>query len=138
MNDEFETPLDKQIREAREKGAFEGLPGKGRPIQWDDDSMVPDDQRLANQVLKNAGFLPEWIMESQEIDHDYQAALRSLALSRAARAEGRLDETGWQAALVSYSQQIADLNRRILRYNLRAPNEQLQRGLYSTEPPSHP
>ena len=138
MNDDFEQSIDKIIREAREKGAFDDLAGKGKPIQWDDDSLVPDDQRLANQVLKNAGFVPNWVMESQEIDQAYQIARKDLALAKAARERGRLDEAGWQAARTRYSQQIGELNRRILKYNLRAPSSQLQRVQYPIEPPSQP
>lgn len=138
MNDEFEQPIDKIIREAREKGAFEDIQGKGKPIQWGDDALVPDDQRMANQVLKNAGFLPDWLEESRQIDQDYQTARRYLELSRTARAEGRLEESSWQMALAAYTRQMIDLNRRILKYNLRAPSPALQRGQYSTEAPSQP
>jgi hypothetical protein len=93
---------------------------------------------MAYKVMKDAGFLPEWLLESKEIDADYQAALRSLERAGAERANGRLDYAGWQSALAAYTRQVAELNRRILRYNLRAPNEQLQRGLYPTEPPGQP
>ncbi len=138
MNDDFEQSIDKIIREARDKGAFDDLAGKGKPFRWDDDSLVPDDQRLANQVLKNAGFVPDWVMESQEIDQAYLAARKDLALAKTAREEGRLNEAGWQAARAHYTQQISQLNRRILSFNLRAPSSQLQRGQYPVEPPSQP
>jgi hypothetical protein len=138
VNDDFEQSIDKIIREAREKGAFDDLAGKGKPIRWDDDSLVPDDQRLANQVLKNAGFVPDWVMESQEIDQAYLDARKNLKLAKTARDEGRLDEAGWQAAKAHYTQQIGQLNRRILSFNMRAPSSQLQRGQYPVEPPSQP
>jgi len=51
--EEFEQPIDKIIREARDKGEFDHLPGKGKPIRWEDETLVPDEQRLVNRVLKN-------------------------------------------------------------------------------------
>lgn len=49
---------EQRIAEAAERGAFEQLPGAGRPLELDDDSMVPPDLRMAYKVLKNAGYLP--------------------------------------------------------------------------------
>ena len=42
-------------------------PGKGRPLVLDDDSLVPEDMRLAHRVLKNAGYLPEQLQLRGEI-----------------------------------------------------------------------
>ncbi|UZP66550.1 DUF1992 domain-containing protein [Desulfovibrio mangrovi] len=52
------TIAEQRIAEATEKGAFEQLPGAGRPLELEDDSMVPPDLRMAYKVLKNAGYLP--------------------------------------------------------------------------------
>jgi len=47
-----------RIEEAIERGALDNLPGAGRPLQLDDDSMVPENLRVAYRILKNAGYLP--------------------------------------------------------------------------------
>ena len=55
----FETIAERRIAEAVAHGEFDGLPGAGRPLEFDDDSMVPLELRMAHRILKNAGFLPD-------------------------------------------------------------------------------
>src|SRR5262249_54438050 len=47
-----------RIRAAQDEGVFDNLPGKGKPLNLDDDTGVPEDMRLMFKVLKNAGCLP--------------------------------------------------------------------------------
>jgi len=54
----METIAENRIRTALEEGFFSDLPGKGKPLNLDDDSSVPEDLRLSFKVLKNAGCLP--------------------------------------------------------------------------------
>jgi len=56
--DGLERLIESRIRKAQEEGAFDNLPGKGQPLQLDDDAFVPEDLRLAFKVLRNAGCLP--------------------------------------------------------------------------------
>jgi hypothetical protein len=49
---------ERKIQEAQQKGEFDNLPGKGKPLQLDDDSQVPEELRLAYKILKNADCLP--------------------------------------------------------------------------------
>jgi hypothetical protein len=50
--------IEEKIREAMDEGKFENLPGKGQPLNLDDDGGVPEDLRLAFKILRNAGCLP--------------------------------------------------------------------------------
>ncbi len=50
------------IKEAMERGEFDNLPGKGKPIDLSEYFEIPEEVRLANSVLKNAG------MTSREVD----------------------------------------------------------------------
>ena len=34
------------------------MPGAGAPLQFDDDALVPEEVRVANRIMKNAGFVP--------------------------------------------------------------------------------
>ena len=52
---------ERKIQEAIEEGKFDNLPGKGKPIVFDDDPMTPADLRMATKILKNAGVLPDWM-----------------------------------------------------------------------------
>ena len=49
---------EERIREAMEEGRFDNLPGKGKPLNLEDESGIPEDVRLAFKILKNAGCLP--------------------------------------------------------------------------------
>lgn len=59
--------VESRIREAREKGVFDDLPGRGKPLVLADDSRVPPELRGAYSVLKQAGFLPEEMEVRQSI-----------------------------------------------------------------------
>ena len=49
---------EERIQEAQREGLFDNLPGKGKPLNLDDDSGVPEDLRLSFKILKNANCLP--------------------------------------------------------------------------------
>jgi hypothetical protein len=49
---------EQRILEAQRKGEFDNLPGKGKPLELEDLSWVPEDLRIAYKVLKNARVLP--------------------------------------------------------------------------------
>jgi len=54
----FDRLVEERIREAQSDGMFDNLPGKGRPLNLDDDNGVPEDLRLTYKVLKNSNCLP--------------------------------------------------------------------------------
>ena len=54
----FDSLAEQRIREAQEKGEFDGLPGAGAPLKLEDDALVPEDLRAAYRLLRNAGFVP--------------------------------------------------------------------------------
>jgi hypothetical protein len=54
----FSRVVEERIVEAQRSGAFDNLPGKGRPLKLEDQSWVPDDLRMAYHILKNAHILP--------------------------------------------------------------------------------
>ena len=58
---------ERRIAQAQKEGAFEHLPGEGRPLDLDDDSNVPAELRMAFKVLKNAGYVPPEIADRKEV-----------------------------------------------------------------------
>lgn len=58
---------ERRIQEAQKEGAFDHLPGEGRPLNLEDDSAVPAELRMAYKVLKNAGYLPPELEDRKEI-----------------------------------------------------------------------
>ncbi len=73
----FDAIAERRIREAQERGEFNDLPGTGLPLPLDDDSLVPEDLRVAYRLLKNAGFVPPELAahgEIRELEQLLQAA----------------------------------------------------------------
>lgn len=60
----LELIAERRIAEAAAQGEFDDLPGTGRPLNLDEDPLVPEDQRMANRILRNAGFVPREVEES--------------------------------------------------------------------------
>lgn len=63
----LEKLADERIREAMERGEFDGLPLSGKPLPPDANAFVPEDLRIAYKLLKDAGFLPPEMELSKEI-----------------------------------------------------------------------
>ncbi|MBK1690583.1 DnaJ family domain-containing protein [Ectothiorhodospira mobilis] len=55
------------VREAERDGVFDDLPGQGRPLELEDDTMVPEALRAAYRLLRNSGFVPEEVSLRREI-----------------------------------------------------------------------
>lgn len=49
---------ERKIQEAMERGEFDRLALRGKPLRLEDLSRVPEDLRVGFIVLKNAGVLP--------------------------------------------------------------------------------
>lgn len=64
----IEQIAEERIRAAQENGAFDNLPGRGKPLDLDDDAHVPPELRMAWRVLKNAGCLPPELEAEREIN----------------------------------------------------------------------
>ena len=57
--DDFARIAEQRIEAAVAAGELDDLPGAGRPIELDDDALVPEELRMAYRVLRNAGMVPE-------------------------------------------------------------------------------
>jgi len=71
----FDQLAERRIREARENGAFDDLPGTGAPLALDDDALVPAELRAAYRVLKNSGYVPaevEALRDLREVEQMLQ------------------------------------------------------------------
>ena len=50
--DIFGKLAEERIQKAADRGDFDDLPGRGRPLQLEDDSHVPEELRLPTKSLK--------------------------------------------------------------------------------------
>lgn len=110
----WESLVEKQIREAMEAGAFDGLPHQGEPLPLEDDSAAGE-WAMAHRMLRNAGMAPRWI----ESDKEARRLLGEIEglLDRATRAPAwSRDRLRTELARLA-----DDANRAILRLNSEAP-----------------
>lgn len=133
---EFSRSIDEQIRKAIEDGAFDNLPGKGKPLDLTANPHEDPGWRLAYHMLRSSGFTLPWIETRQTIEAEYTAAVESLARTWAwrrsvleqdqspAAAEGE-----WQRSLQAFETKVGELNKRIFNYNLQVPSDQFKRRL---------
>lgn len=63
----FEKIVEAIIRDAQARGEFDNLPGHGKPIDLTEYFNTPEEVRLAQSMLKNAGMVPVEIELLQEI-----------------------------------------------------------------------
>ena len=123
--------IEEQIRRAMEEGRFDNLPGQGRQLNLEEDPFEDPDWRLANHVLRNAGFSLPWIESRREIEAEIEAARASLRQARRNylddRQQSALSSQRWERALLVFQEAIAEINLRISSYNLEVPSLQLQR-----------
>ncbi len=59
--------VERRISEAIARGEFLGLPGEGRPLELEDDRLVPEELRVAYRIMKNAGYVPNELRLFTEI-----------------------------------------------------------------------
>ena len=90
---------ERKILEAMERGEFDDLPGKGKPLDLSDDPMVPEELRVAYKVLKNSGYLPPDLELHNEI----------------VRLRGLIDAVEDEA---QRSARVKELNVKLLRFNI--------------------
>jgi DnaJ family protein C protein 28 len=124
---------EEQIRRAIEQGKFDNLPGKGKPLNLDQDPYEDPEWRMAHHVLRNGGFTLPWIELKQEIERNRHVARESITRAWAWRQEAlargeplSFVDAEWKRAEADFRQQIAALNRRIFSYNLQVPAGSLQ------------
>jgi len=59
--------VENKLAEAIRRGELSGLPGQGEPLVLDDDSLIPEELRMAYRILRNAGFVPPEVVALRDI-----------------------------------------------------------------------
>jgi hypothetical protein len=60
--------VESKIAEAIARGEFDNLPGAGKPLDLDDDPLVPEELRVAHRILRNAGFVPPELAQLAQVN----------------------------------------------------------------------
>lgn len=110
----FGNASDEIIKRSMEEGAFDNLPGKGKPLNLDENPHESEDWQLAYHLLQNNGFSLPWMDLRKEID---QAIDQARIDAMQAKESGQ-----WHEYQVVFKKQLEALNQRIFQYNLQAPS----------------
>lgn len=126
--DKIESLIDEQIRAAQAEGAFDNLPGQGKPLPKDPSEAHAGEHWMSNRVLKQAGFLPDWIQLRKDIAAERHAvnAARDAYRDRARGADTSDPATVADLKRLEghYIQRATEINRKIDDHNARCPPSQ--------------
>lgn len=70
--------VEERIQEAEAAGDFRDLPGRGRPLALTENPFVDRDERPVHRLLKDHGYVPQWISLSQDIRAAQERCLRRM------------------------------------------------------------
>ncbi|MGO8948320.1 MAG: DUF1992 domain-containing protein [Ktedonobacterales bacterium] len=127
----WESSVEQQIAEARERGEFDNLRGQGQPLRLEG-NVFAKEKALAYSLLKNNQMAPPEIERGKEIDEDLKQAEALLARLRFQRDRLRArsavfasDRRNYNLLLSStekrYIESLAAVNSKILSLNITAP-----------------
>ncbi len=120
---DWESAVEKSIREAMDRGEFENLPGAGKPLDLRRDPNLPEELELAFKLLRDAGFAPDWIEQDKEIRAVRAKLLEPFQKYLARAPSSPVGRAGREARLIAdFRKEAAELNRQIDLFNLKAPS----------------
>jgi DnaJ family protein C protein 28 len=115
----YHSLIDQIMAKAEADGLMDNLPGQGKPLNLDDDDMVPDEYRLGFRMLKASGFAPPWVEARREIDAERERLGQWLA--RTNQRWPHLAPEAQTRLRAEYRKKLDDLQRLIVNYNLTSP-----------------
>jgi hypothetical protein len=104
--------FDEMYKEYEQKGGFDNLPGKGKPLSKE--TLEGD---VLNNILKNANYIPAWL----ELQHVIRDAIAEVIHLSTKHTKTTLIEA-----------KIVEINEDIKKYNNICPTA-LQKGLITLE-----
>lgn len=132
----WESWIDALIREAQERGDFDNLRGHGNPLPDHQNPYLADEYHLAYDLIQDSGHTLPWIDDAKDIDRRTEAARQQLRRNYA-RYQAQCPTAGpeeqaalqaiWDKQRARFEQEVAEINRLIDIYNLKAPSTQLHK-----------
>jgi DnaJ family protein C protein 28 len=124
---ERQSLVEQRIQEAMENGAFDNLPGAGKPLNLNQNPYAEPGQEWALGLLKRNGFAPEWIERDKLIRRDIETARERLRVAWEWHQANPGEAAAWQLTLEQFSARLEKINRQINDFNLVAPSLSVQR-----------
>lgn len=134
--EDLRSVVERIIDDAQAKGAFENLPGRGKPLQLDAPNPYAAGQEMAYKLLKDNDYTLPWIANRQEMlariatfradiagrwhtyHHYYQHA--------PAGAHRTALESEWRRIYAELQERLQKLNKEITALNLTIPVSRLE------------
>lgn len=130
----IERGIEAIIQQAIRQGAFDNLPGKGKPLSLKENPFVNREWQLAFNMLEQRGFALPWMDKRREIESTLQAARETLARTWTWRCDAisagepnTFTDEEWGKAKQRFSETIDKLNKLISNYNLEVPADVFSR-----------
>lgn len=126
----YRSIVEQQIQDAQERGDFDDLPGKGRPLTIEENPYAGD-RELAYKLLKDNNFTLPWIAERNRLLEriaDFRARLayhwqlqgpQLRALLRAGQRPTA--ERRWIALTMQWQTSIDAINKDVYSHNMTLP-----------------
>jgi hypothetical protein len=122
----FETIAEEKIREAIEQGKFSNIKGMGKPLANQDDEFTGDDW-IGLHVLRQNGFLPEWLELRKQVHHAKPRVAAAMAeWERAIELTGSAAHPLAIRAGEQYRNVSTSINSLIDLHNIRCPSIHLE------------
>ncbi len=116
----WEDLVERKIREAQERGDFDNLSGRGRPLNLEP-NVYAGDWELSYKILKDNGFAPPWVEASREMEEALDAVRTAAQSWDPSRPGDRA------SARRAYLERVKAANVLIDRFNLHTPFTWTQR-----------
>ena len=117
-----------------ERGDFDNLRGQGKPLDLARPPGVPEDWELAFNLLRNAGYAPDWIETRREVDTTKEKIFVPLSRFLVNPPRDPDARASLQAKVIAqFRAPATELNRLIDIYNLKAPTPQVHLGRIRVE-----
>lgn len=129
----LERVVEDMIQESMNKGEFDVIKNRGKPIKTGSDLNPYTDFMTTkmNEILINNGYQPEWVELGAEIRKEMEQFRSRLRHSRSKLGEypfeNVLDTSDWIVHVKKFENDWRDVNSKIWKYNLLVPtlNQQI-------------
>ncbi len=129
----LEKAIESQIQEAIAAGAFENLPGAGKPQEYSLAEQLAGENWLGFKMLQNGGMVPLWLDAGREIEKDLER-LQKLDEDHAHLCSRAALANDWDAyrpsidrARTRYEELAREVRKKQEKFNHDAPGFRTQR-----------
>ncbi|HSM56907.1 MAG TPA: DnaJ family domain-containing protein [Candidatus Sulfomarinibacteraceae bacterium] len=132
--EDWRNAVDRIIDEAQQKGAFDNLPGQGKPLKQHKNPLTGE-RSLAHELLQNNDYTLPWIANRNELLEKIEALRADLQEEWAYYQMGLQTAVGpardelheaWRAYVRQFEARLIRLNRKITSVNLTIPAGKLE------------